>query len=208
MWESWADLPKRTSPVPNTKIASAESRLRAEPASANSRLSAEPTASTSASSRPTTFEELADERVAALSGGHTLHRGSEGSGSSREQPDAREVHAYTTRCPLKRRGEPLDAPRAPQESRLEPSGLLAESRRSVAALLRAAVELVTTDSESSCSDMDTEEAGEAGGYPPPAPSSHVLGGLDFAVWPSSDDHGNGQPHASSPISPKRVNLNL
>ena len=172
MWgeRSWADLPKRTSPVPNTKIASAESRLRAEPASANSRLSAEPTASTSASSRPTTFEELADERVAALSGGHTLHRGSEGSGYSREQPDVWEVHAYTTRCPLKRRGEPLDAPRAPQGSRLEePSKLFAESRRSVAALLRAAVELVTTDSESSCSDMDAEEAG---GYPPPAPSSH------------------------------------
>ena len=184
MGTTWAELPKRPSPLRDIITLSDSNRgEHAEARSAESRLSGASTECTSASvttasSHPRSFDDVpprprlsprrADQidgpsrRATSLPGTRTLHHASEGIGSleSDQQLPGRDlqIESQSACCPPNRRGEPSDAPRVRQQTL---SSTLArphtERRRgqSFAEIMRAAIELVS-DSENSFSDADDE----------------------------------------------------
>jgi hypothetical protein len=192
---SWAELPKRTSPASYAETA--------EAISAESNLSAEGTACrTSGRPRPTPFE-LNDDRVSSLPGARKAHSETEGSDAleSNQLPGNDiivDMHVETL-CPLKIRGETfLEAPRAQPESRLGQSG--PQSRGSTAAIVLAALEIVSDLERASASgpDMDDET------YPfaiSPTTSEferEMMAAFGLPRSPISDTDGHSS-HAASPF---------
>jgi hypothetical protein len=193
---SWAELPKRTSPASYAETA--------EAISAESSLSAEGTAcGTSGRPRPTPFEHLNDDQVSSLPGARKAHPETEGSDAleSNQLPvndSVVDMHVET-RCPLKIRGETfLEAPRAQPESRLGQSG--PQSRRSTAAIVLAALEIVSELERASASGPNMNDETYPFAISPTTSEfeREMMAAFELPRSPSSDTDGHSS-HATSPF---------